>query len=169
MQDFLFKYIEDDTYCLSNYMGDEARVEIPATYCGRPVSTLYDDLFKHHTEINEVIIPEGVTTIGGFVFDGATGIRHIELPKSLTYLWQYAFVRSSIEEIVIPGNCRDVIPFTFQDCKQLKRVICEPGVRRIFGYAFKDCTALEEVIMPESTEIDPKAFLGCPHVGVTRK
>ena len=45
MQDFMFKMAEDETYCVSGYLGDEEEVVIPAEHGGAPVTILGDGLF----------------------------------------------------------------------------------------------------------------------------
>lgn len=86
MQQFTYKLIEDGTYCITDYMGDEANVMIPDCYCGAPITVLFDKLFRNHLEITSVYIPNSVTDIGEFVFDGCMNLRHIKLPSQLTSL-----------------------------------------------------------------------------------
>ena len=58
MQDFLYKQIEDYTYCVMRYQGDEAEVVIPDN---RNVTVLFDRLFARQKEITSVHIPDTVT------------------------------------------------------------------------------------------------------------
>ena len=70
------EYAED--YAEDNGGDEEWVEEIPDSYYGCPVSVLMDDIFKNHTEIEKVILPDTLTDIGGFVFDGCTSLKHIE-------------------------------------------------------------------------------------------
>jgi len=161
--EFWFKQIEEnETFCAIRYIGNHEDVVIPAMHWGHPVSALFDDLFKGHSEIRSVAIPDTVTQIGGFVFDGCSALHHIVLPTALQDMWQYAFVRSSIEEVVIPDGVSHIIPFTFKDCKRLRRVVCGTGMQKIYPNAFAGCDALEEFIHPAHTEIAPDAFSSQP-------
>jgi len=157
----MYKLLEDDTYAVMSYEGDESVVEVPAIYGGRPVTLLADDLFKGHSEIEEVKLPDCLKTIGGFVFDGLDKLKTVKLPNGLTDMWQYAFVRSGIEVIEIPGTVKSIIPFTFQDCKKLALVACHEGTNRIYNYAFKDCENLKMVAIYKDTEVGHDAFDGC--------
>ena len=47
MQNFTYKLIEDGTYCVTTYQGDEETVVIPDN---QNITILYDDLFKGHSE-----------------------------------------------------------------------------------------------------------------------
>lgn len=56
---------------------------------------------------------------------------------------------------------RQIIPFTFKDCKNLKSVICHSGIKKIYACAFQGCTSLKVVTVPADITIDEKAFEGC--------
>ena len=158
MQEFVFKRIDDGTYSAVQYTGDEAEVVIPSVHAGQPVTVLYDRLFRGHTEIRTIAIPGTITDIGAFVFDGCDNLREIVLPQSLKYLWQYAFVRSSIEEIILPEQIRTLAPYTFKDCKRLKRVVCNKKLQAIKGRAFEGCDRLEDLVHEPGLLISPSAF-----------
>ena len=162
---FWFKLIEETaTYCAMRYTGSDAEAVVPDKHWGRPVTALFDDLFKGHGELRSVVIPDTVTQIGGFVFDGCTSLHHVTLPKSLEDLWQYAFVRSSIEEIAIPDGVRAIIPFTFKDCKQLRCVVCGSGLQKVYSNAFAGCDALEEFVCGMQVELCDGAFGKIPEI-----
>lgn len=161
---FTYQWLEDDSYAVMTYEGNDEEVTIPGTYSGKPVTVLYDELFKNHKEIKKVHIPNIVTNIGGFVFEGCDQLKSVRLPESLEEMWQYAFVRSSIEIIEIPGSVRSIIPFTFKDCKQLTTVIIHKGVKKIHATAFEGCENLELVAIPSDIEISHNAFADCPKI-----
>lgn len=158
MMEFTYKLLEDDSYCVMTYTGDEPDVIIPDEFLGRPVTILYEHLFEGHTEITSVRIPDSVTDIGGFNFDGCVNLRSITLPPALEHLWQYAFVRSSIEELTIPDRVRRIVPYTFKDCKELRKVVCGAALREIGPWAFDGCEKLKELICGPGTLISPDAY-----------
>ncbi len=155
MQEFLYKQMEDYTYCVTRYKGDEAEVVIPNN---RKVTALFDKLFAGHREITSVHIPETVTDLGEFLFDGCENLRSIELPSALSCLWGYTFCRSGIEEIVLPDKLTSLPPFAFKDCKNLKRVVCGKGMKKIHAWVFSGCEQLKEVVCGPNVEISPEAY-----------
>lgn len=156
---FYYKDLPDGTYCISGYKGTESHIEIPTNIT---ITILSDDLFKGHTEITSINISDSVRQIGGFIFDGCTGLTSVKLPSNLQGMWQYAFTRTSIKEIDIPGTVVSIVPFTFNQSKCLKKVVINEGTKNIEAWAFKDCTALTDVYLPKSIkEISPKAFENC--------
>lgn len=164
MQEFWFKHADNDTYMVQFYRGDDPEVTVPSSWYGCDVTVLMDDIFKGHAEITKVILPDTLTDIGGFVFDGCSSLKEIVLPPRLHTLWQYAFVRSSFEELVIPAGVREIVPFVFRDCTNLKKVTFLADRLKIMGWSFSGCTSLETVIMPENTQIHETSFEKCNSV-----
>lgn len=159
---FYNKMVPDGTYCLTGYKGNDAHVDIPTNIT---VTVLNDFLFKNHTEITSVTIPDTVLEIGGFIFDGCTGLKSVEIPSSVVSMWQYAFTRTSLEEVEIPGSIKRIIPFTFFDSRDLKVVRFNEGTEKVLAWAFKDCVSLTDVYLPESLiDISDKAFEGCGEI-----
>ncbi len=74
-------------------------------------------------------------------------------------MWQYAFARCGIEEIVIPEKVKDIVPFTFKDCRNLKRIVCGPGLKEISAWAFAGCGPVEEFIRDPGTKVSETAFV----------
>ena len=157
MQEFTYKKIENGTFCLAGYEGDEAEVVIPDD---KVITILNDSLFLGHSEITSVRIPDTVTDLGEFLFDGCWNLRHLDLPKGLETLWGHTFVRCGIEEIVLPDRLRTIPPFAFKDCKNLRRVVCGTGLKKIYAWAFGGCDRLTEdcVIHGPDVDISPRAF-----------
>ena len=157
MQEFYYKKVEDDTFCLTGYKGREAEVVIPTD---KVVTILNDKVFRGHSEITSICIPDTVTDIGEFVFDGCVNLRHLVLPANLKTLWGYTFIRCGIEEIVLPDSLRIIPPFAFKDCKNLRRVVCGAGLEKIYSWAFGGCDLLtkENFIHGPDVDISPKAF-----------
>tara|TARA_Y100000588_G_scaffold386577_1_gene482453 strand:- start:911 stop:1411 length:501 start_codon:yes stop_codon:yes gene_type:complete len=156
---FYYKMVPGDTYCITGYKGNEKHVEFPNNIT---ITIIGDGIFKGHTELESIVLPETLTQIGGFAFDGCTGLKSIKLPESLEDMWQYAFTRTSIEEIEIPGSVKRIIPFTFNASKALKKVVIHEGTIEISAWAFKDCTSLTDVYLPKSMQsVHENAFDGC--------
>ncbi len=167
MQEFTYKIVDNDTFSIVGYKGDEANVQV-VTQGAREVSVIWDRLFRGHSEIQTITLPDTITDIGAYAFDGCNQLAEVKLPEGLLNMWQYAFARSGITTVNIPSTVRSVVPFTFEDCAQLTSVTMNPGTRKVFGNAFKGCTALKTVTAHKDTVIDPAAFAGCGDVQIIR-
>lgn len=99
-------------------------------------------LEKYQGPGGDVVIPEGVTSIGWEAFSGCTGLTSVTIPDGVT----------SIEN------------GAFYGCTSLTSVTIPERVTEIGDYAFGNCTSLTGVTIPEDmTEIcwDWNAFYGC--------
>ena len=96
--------------------------------------------------------------MGLFVFRGWQNLHSIVLPAGLTDLWGYTFSESSFEEIVLPDRLTNLPPFTFANCRNLKRVVCGLGMKKIYAYVFGGCDELREVICGPDVEISLDAY-----------
>ncbi len=160
MGSFDHKLMEDGSFCIVSYSGHDAEVVIPDVIGkGSPVTILYDDLFKGHPEIVSVYIPDSVTDMGEFLFDGCENLKTIKLPECLENLWGYTFAGSGIEEIILPEKLKTIPSYAFYNCRNLKKVVCNSGLKKIRAHAFAGCEKLTEVMNGTGTEISPEAFI----------
>lgn len=158
MQEFTFKDFGFAAYAVIGYEGDEEHVVIPENYGGFPVMVVGDNVFKGHPEIKSVLIPDAVTDIGEFVFDGCSGLKELTLPSQLSSLWGATFARCGIEEVRLPDSLRSIPPFAFKDCKSLRKIICGRDMKDIRAWAFSGCDELSEIIHGPGVKISPNAF-----------
>ena len=115
------------------------------------------------TEITELTIPEGVTTIWGSAFDGCYNLQKVSLPSTLLSLGFRAFADcNSLTEISIPNSVTEIQPGAFMNCKGLQKVSLPSGLKEIPRYMFHYCEKLETVTGGEAvTKIDQRAFECC--------
>lgn len=158
MQEFYYQYMEDGDVCVIGYKGDDAEVVMPDNHNGCRIKVLFDDLFKGHSEITSIRLPDTITDFGEFVFDGCTNLRQLKLPQGLSVLWGYTFVRCELEEITLPDKVQTIPPFAFKDCKNLKKVVCGAGMKKIYSWAFGGCDNLTELIHDPEVEVSSDAF-----------
>ena len=159
MQEFRFQMnVDEHSYALMGYEGDEKAVVVPETYGGKPVSVIADKVFAGHAEIESLHLPDTVTDLGEFVFDGCENLKHLTLPQSLERLWGYTFVRCGLEEIVLPDMLQAIPPFAFKDCKNLRSVKGGNNLKKVYAWAFGGCENLREFDCPATADISDKAF-----------
>jgi hypothetical protein len=115
-----------------------------------------------------VTIPNGITSIGRYDFQGCAGITGITIPNSVTTIGQEAFQGcTSLTSITIPNGVTSIEKSTFSNCTKLTSVTIGNGVTSIGDTAFFSCTSLTSVTIPNRvTSIGARAFEGCS--GLTR-
>ncbi len=142
--------------------------------------------FAHHlysdeyTEITELNIPEGTTSIGKMAFYGCTGISSVTIPSSVTSIGSNAFYgctgltnvvlnsnsivaksyssSSSIKDIfgtqvknyVIGGSVTNIGYYAFGKSSNITSVTISEGVQSISSDAFYGCSGLTSITIPSS-------------------
>ena len=132
-------------YAFSGCKGLE-KVIIPdiATWCSISIESnpLY---YAHHlysdedTEITDLIIPSGVTTIGNELFAYCSGLTSVTIPNSVETIGGGAFAY----------------------CDELTNIHLPTSVKTIDGNAFLRCTSLKTINLESVETIGYSAFDGC--------
>ena len=108
----------------------------------------------------EYVIPDSVTSIGGYAFYDCTSLTNITIPNSVTSIGIYAFYDcTSLTNITIPNSVTSIGYSAFYRCTSLTNITIPDGVTSIGGSAFEECTSLTSVTIPDSvTYIGISAF-----------
>ncbi len=115
--------------------------------------------FHGNIDITEVIIEEGVETIGYGAFSYCSFLKRVILPKSLKNIYAHAFEYcASLEEIVIPEGVDALYFATFRGCCSLCHVELPSSLEHIYASVFDDCGNLTDVQIPEGTEVYDNAL-----------
>jgi len=121
---------------------------------------------NHYSSIKSVVIENGVTSIGGYAFNGCSSLTSITIGNGVTSIGNYAFENcSSLKSVSIPDSVTSIGLWTFAGCSSLTGVTIPDSVKTIGGYAFSSCTSLESVTIPNSvTVIGGYAFSFCSNL-----
>ena len=122
-------------------------------------------LIKYTEEpgVTEVVIPDGVTIIGGYSFSECEMIKSVVIGNGVTYIDEGAFSNcTGLESIVISESVTSIGEIAFSDCGSLTSVVIPESVTSIGEGAFHRCTSLSSVIIPAELICEiGDAFWGC--------
>ena len=168
----------------------DTEIRIPATHEGKPVNEIAKNAFKNNTTITRVVIPEGVTTIGGSAFYGCSNLISVSIPDTVTnigsaftkcdnlvynvdstakylgneknpYLVLVKIIDTKITSFEFYPQTKIIDGGAFTSCNQIEVVDIPEGVVQIRD-AFNRCTALKEVRIPASAEnLSAQMFFRC--------
>lgn len=103
----------------------------------------YGVLVKYKGYGGDVIIPDGVTTIGDEAFEEYDVLTSVTIPDSVTSIGSWAFFNcANLSYINIPNSVTHIGGWTFSNCTNLKSITIPDSVISIKTHAFTGCTNL---------------------------
>lgn len=160
-------------------------LEIPATYNGKPVTTIGDTAFQNCTNLTDITIPNSITSIGCFSFSGCSNLKNVHITDLAAwckiqfdmYLPDYGgvFISNPLEfaddlylngapvtDLVISEALTAIDSFVFCGYQSLTSVTISGDVQTVGSSAFLNCKNLRYAIIDGSVStIDYSAFQNC--------
>lgn len=175
--------IPDSVTLISDYAFQDCKsltkIKIPGSV--KKIGNWWDNVngqvFNRCSNLEEVILEEGIEEISGRAFDACSKVKEWKLPKSLKRIGQWAFSSIGVEEFNIPENVESIAA-TFISSSNLSRINVDSNNKyftSVDGILFdKDGTRL--IKYPENRDgnsyevpntvktIDANAFISCKNL-----
>lgn len=165
-------------------------VEIPSsiTYLSSSTTTTstssYGGIFKGCAQLEKVILPDTLRTIGKETFKDCTALKTVQyrpstggdpvgaeneltLPDSLTLISESVFENTGVEKVTIPASVVYIGKYNFRNCTSLNEVqyLTSSVKYSSSSYSaslFEGCTSLTKVVLNSKVSYLPEAFFkGC--------
>ena len=115
------------------------------------VTSIGNNAFFGCTDLTSVKIADSVTSIGSEVFFNCITLSEINLPDDITDIGQAAFYGcADLERIDLPQKLTGISAYTFDSCSSLKSITIPEGVTYIGNTAFARCSGLKTISIPAS-------------------
>ena len=161
---YQYKVLDDNTVCISRYIGDETNATIPAKINGLTVTTIGKNAFAQ-TGLGCLNIPASITDIkpNAFKFSGFnkievdknnlnyTSINGVLFSKDKTVLLAYP-KENSATSYIIPDGVKIIGSTAFMGTSNLNSIVIPNGVTTIKENAFYLCSNLKNVSIPTSVK-----------------
>ena len=148
----------DENGVLVKYKGPGRDVVIP-----EGVTSIGEEAFRLCTSLTGVTLPDGVTSIGFGAFSCCSSLTSISIPESVTIIREAVFEScTSLVSVSIPKGVTSIENDTFYQCSSLTSISIPGSVTSIVAQAFSSCSSLSMVVIPGSVEvIGSMAFEHC--------
>lgn len=161
---YQYKVLDDNTICISRYIGEEENITIPAKINGLTVTTIGKNAFAQ-TGLGCLNIPASITDIkpNAFKFSGFnkievdknnlnyTSINGVLFSKDKTVLLAYP-KENSATSYIIPDGVKIIESTAFMGTSNLNSIVIPNGVTTIKENAFYLCSNLKNVSIPTSVK-----------------
>ena len=151
---------------LANLNAKNHSVLVTLDISGTTVKSIPDNAFKSSTNLEGIVLPEGLTTIGDWAFMDCYSLKDVVLPSSLRTFSGHPFQNcSSLESIEIPEGITTLGREPFLGCKKLSDVKLPSTLVKLEDRAFKSCTSLTTITLPSSlSKIEGEIFYSCTNL-----
>ena len=161
---------DNSGYCGANgrnltWTYDEATKTLTISGTGQMASYYYDisPWSDFRASIKNIIIKDGVTSIGEAAFYWCKGLTSVTIPNSVTNIERLAFHScKGLTSVTIPNSVTEIGDQAFAGCTSLTSVTIPNSVTSIGFDAFTACYGLTSVTIPNSvTSIGGVVFDSC--------
>ena len=112
---------------------------------------LAQDWFAGIPSLKTVFLGNDVRELSYRAFNGCVGIEQIEIPNGITTLYGFRDC-TGLKEISVPESVKEIGDYTFSGCTNLSKVILPSGLHKIGSYSFSDCKSLKSLIIPNAVD-----------------
>ncbi len=110
--------------------------------------------YPYQSDIKNVVISDGVTSIGDSAFYYCFNLASIIIPDSVTNIGDRAFIYcDDLTLVTIPDSVTSIGFRTFYGCASLTSITIHGSVTSIGEEAFSDCTSLESITVDENNTV----------------
>ena len=163
---------EGSYYEYESYIGsvdcpwEDVKSEIKQVVVEEGVTSIGGGAFRYHSNLEGITLPESLETIGKSAFESCSSLEGITLPESLKTIGEGAF--NSCRNLIsasLPSGLTEISNSLFSSCEKLTEITIPEGVTSIGESAFSSCRSLNGIALPESvTSIGASAFSYCENI-----
>lgn len=144
---------------LLSYNNNETYITVPETIVGKPVTTIWKDVFKENTNVVSITLPESLTTIEGTPFYGCSSLEEVTISKNLETISYNPFSScSSLKKISVDAENKyfcdingvllskdKTVLYAYPEGLEAESYTVPTSVKKIYTAAFGDKTQIKEL------------------------
>ena len=132
----------------TDYTGNRTSIKALKEVVLTAATAVYQNAFYNCDGLSSIVLPEGLTKIGGCAFRGCTSLESISLPTTTTLVEYSAFsLCTSLADVRLNEGLITISSYAFYGCTALEQIAVPRTVEEVGRYCFKACTGLQNVSM----------------------
>lgn len=151
--EFTYELDANNYASITSYKGTSGNVTIPSIIDGYEVKSIANHAFNNSRNnttngkaLTNVIISEGITTIGDYSFVGCTNLESVKVPETVTSMGFQTFVGcSKLTKINIPSKVKTLSSCIFQETGFTEFEV--PENIEEMNNSFRLCSNLKKVVI----------------------
>ena len=111
-----------------------------------------DGLFQEDKLLTRVVIEAPIATLPNYTFNSCSSLNDVTLPDTITSIGVFAFSHSGIRTLKLPSQLQSIQPGAFSMCDNLETLVLPDGMKELGMNAIIYCPNLVSVTIPASVE-----------------
>ena len=127
------------------------------------ITSLGNEIFYYFYNVNAIKLPTSLRRIGSNAFEGCKALENLIIPEGVTELGENSCRAClNLKSISLPSTLKKITCFSIDDNLPVESIELAEGVETIGEHSFWNMNKLKNIIIPDSvTKIEESAFDGC--------
>jgi len=123
------------------------------------MTEIVEDCFQKDEQLKEIVLPDAITLFGKGAFYKCSSLKAINIPKGVDTISQSCFQCTGFTEFVVPENVKTIMSDAFKGCSNLKRFVAKHKIN--YGFDVLSGTAIEKAAFHEGMDEIPVGMFCC--------
>ncbi|MDE6006966.1 MAG: leucine-rich repeat protein [Muribaculaceae bacterium] len=122
------------------------------SFTGNFVTNLYNNLLDGCTGIASISLPNTLESINGYAFRNCTKLSEIVVPEGVTTVGEHCFENcTSLTSVSLPTTLKILENHLFNNCNKLESFVFQPTMETVKEHCFDQCLSLRNLRFEDGT------------------
>lgn len=122
------------------------------SFTGNYVTNLYNNLFDGCTGIASIALPNTLQSINGYAFRNCSKLSEIVVPEGVATVGEHCFENcTSLTSVSLPTTLKVLENHLFNNCNKLENFVFQPTMETVKEHCFDQCLSLKNLRFEDGT------------------